>query len=533
MSQSRELQAFFGPEALRYGRTLVHMNHLRIVQERTLENCEIEVFGKAMDVFNFVNKPRLVIDPGSGKVLDASCDCNEGRFGGRCEHCAALALALMGEQPPVQPGPTETDAPVPEPSPVPAPEPEPEPEQAAPSEPAPEPEPVEVPEQEHRSMRILFGTSRQDGTELIWQPNDTQQVFHMNTGIIGTMGTGKTQFTKSMVLQLWRNRVDNYDGSPFGILIFDYKGDYNELKTDFVEAVDARVLKPYRLPFNPFALTKGRSFKPRLPIHTASEFKNTISKIFRLGPKQQQFLLDCISKAYTARGILPDAPETWDRPAPTFADVYAIYDRERGSTVDSLTAAMNKLDQFSIFESDSARVGSFARLMHGVVVIDISSYDEDIQNLIVAITLDQFYAQMQALRSSKTDGRFRQLRNLILVDEADGFMAKGFSSLLKILKEGREFGVGVILSTQSLSHFAHDSEDYSRYVLTWVVHNTGDLKRRDVEYVFKLPAKSREIEAIYGEIKQLEIHQSIVKISNENPVAIQDKPFWQLVQTEE
>ena len=36
-------------------------------------------------------------------------------------------------------------------------------------------------------MRILFGTNEQNGEEVIWKPNDTTQLFHTNTGIIGTM----------------------------------------------------------------------------------------------------------------------------------------------------------------------------------------------------------------------------------------------------------------------------------------------------------------------------------------------------------
>ena len=51
-------------------------------------------------------------------------------------------------------------------------------------------------------MNILFGTNEQDGKSVLWTPNDTSQLFHTNTGIIGTMGTGKTQFTKSMITQL-------------------------------------------------------------------------------------------------------------------------------------------------------------------------------------------------------------------------------------------------------------------------------------------------------------------------------------------
>lgn len=72
------------------------------------------------------------------------------------------------------------------------------------------------------------------------------------------------------------------------------------------------------------------------------------------------------------------------------------------------------------------------------------------------------------------------------------------------------------------------SDDYSRYVLTWAVHNVSDLKLRDVEYVFKLQPKSPEISSTYGAIKALSKHESIVKFSEETPFALRDQAFWQL-----
>ena len=108
-------------------------------------------------------------------------------------------------------------------------------------------------------------------------------------------------------------------------------------------------------------------------------------------------------------------------------------------------------------------------------------------------------------------------------------MKENFPSLRKIMKEGREFGVGTVLSTQSLSHFIGGSDDYSRYVLTWIVHNVSDLKQRDVEYVFKLQPKSPDIETYYSAIKGLYKHESVVKLSNDKPVKIKDRAFWQLV----
>lgn len=386
------------------------------------------------------------------------------------------------------------------------------------------------PMEERQGMEILFGEDVSNGKELLWLPNDTNKVFHTNTGIIGTMGTGKTQFTKSIITQLYRDQAHNFDGSPLGILIFDYKGDYNESKEDFIAATNAKVLKPYHLPFNPLALTKAKVFKPLLPIHTANAFKDTLSKVYGLGAKQQNTLFSCITQAYSAKGIKAGDPSTWGNIPPTFDMVYNIYlNDEEIKKTDSLAAAMEKLHQFEVFEGDPTKTLSLFDLLKGVVVVDLSGYDSDIQNLIVAITLDLFYSQMQASGSSKMDHQYRQLTKLILVDEADNFMSEEFPALKKILKEGREFGVGTILSTQFLKHFG-TSDDYAKYILTWVVHNVADLKQSDVEFVFKTEAKSSETQRLFNDIKGLQKHHSIVKIGTSKPCYIKDKAFWELYQ---
>ena len=383
--------------------------------------------------------------------------------------------------------------------------------------------------EEERNMQILFGVNEKNNKEVYWYPNDTDKVFHTNTGIIGTMGTGKTQFTKSMITQIYRESKYNVDGKKVGILIFDYKGDYNKSKTDFIEATNANVYELYHLPFNPLSVIKAKNSKPMLPLHTANSLKVTLAKAFGLGIKQETLLRDLIMEAYEKRGIIKNKPKTWDNPAPTLKDVYDIYVNREDLKEDSLYAAFSNLIDFEIFEPDSLETKSLFELIDGVNVIDLSGYDPDIQNLVVAITLDLFYSQMQAYGHSGVKGNLRQLNKLILVDEADNFLSKDFETLKKILKEGREFGVGTILSTQLLSHFSTGENKYSDYILTWVVHNVAEINPKDAKYIFNAQAKSDQ-EVICNKIKSLSKHYSLVKMGDsDRPIFMKDRAFWELV----
>ena len=373
------------------------------------------------------------------------------------------------------------------------------------------------------SMKILLGHNPKDNSSVHWYPNDTEQLVHVNTGIIGTMGTGKTQFTKSLITQLFRQQYNNFDGRPLSMLIFDYKGDYNLSKEDFVRATRAKVLGLHNLPFNPMSL-RGLKVKPQLPYHVASAFANILTKIYHLGPVQNNLLLDSIIRAYNRRGITSD-PDTWNRPAPTFEDVYQIY-QEGTPKQDALYSAMYALHQFEIFEKDPAKTQSLFAMLDGVTVLDLSGYDSRIQNLTVAITLELFCSQMLGSGSSRSNAKYRQLTRLILVDEADNIMSEGFPALKTIMKEGREFGVGTILSTQSLKHFGIGEEDYASYILTWVVHAVPDLKKSDVEYLLK--TAPGQAEQLSQEIARLPKHHSIARVGNTDPVFMEDTPFWKI-----
>ena len=350
--------------------------------------------------------------------------------------------------------------------------------------------------------------------------------MHTNTGIIGTMGTGKTQFTKSLITQLNANANKNIGDEKLGILIFDYKGDY--IKEDFTTKTNATVLNPYQLPYNPLALDATESSKPMLPLHTANDLKETISNAFNLGNVQKQRLRDVIVEAYEDKGIQKANKDSWTRTPPTLGDVCDIYLSSEKNSQDSLYAAISNLSEFEIFEPDANKTQSLYSLIEGVVVINLSGYDESIQNLIVAITLDAFYTQMQRHGHSEIKGNLRQVKKMILVDEADNFLSKNFNSIRKILKEGREFGVGTILSTQFLNHFATSENEYSNYILTWVIHRVNEIKMKEVESLFSLDNKIQK-ENLIKTIKGLEKHQSIINLAGSEPILIKDKAFWELL----
>lgn len=373
-------------------------------------------------------------------------------------------------------------------------------------------------------LRIRVGQSVLAQQALYWEPTNTARFMNSNAGIIGTMGTGKTQFTKSVVTQLVRNQAQNVNGAPIGMLIFDYKSDY--VDDAFIQTTKAQKFQLSRLPYNPLSLFGD---KPMLPLHTAAGFAETMARAYGLGTKQQLKLESLIVQCYASVGIHPHDKASWSKTAPTIADVWTLFLNQEKVEEDSLYAALRKLATFEIFEPDATKATSLYDLISGVTVVELAGFSAEIQNLVVALTLDLFYAQMQKRGKPDIVGDFRQITKMILVDEADNFMSQDFPALRRILKEGREYGVGVILSTQDITHFKTAENDYSSYILSWVVHRVSQIKNADVKAIFNKDDKGDQ-EQLMEVIRKLEKHYSLYIDGEKHIQKMRDSTFWELVQ---
>ena len=379
-----------------------------------------------------------------------------------------------------------------------------------------------IPKVATEPLKVLVGHEKQTGEEVYWEPTNTAKFMNTNSGIIGTMGTGKTQCTKSVVTQLYRNQHNNVDGKPIGILIFDYKSDYVDDK--FLNATDGKKFNLHKLPYNPLSLFGDT---PMLPVHTARGFSETMGKAFNLGTKQQLKLRKLIGEAYDLAGIHKSDKSTWHKSAPTMADIWELFlDSEPAE--DSLYAALESVCELEVFEDDNTKCMSLYDLVDGITVVELAGYPSEVQNLVVALTLDLFYSQMQKQGKPEVQGDFRQVTKLVLVDEADNFMSQNFASLRKILKEGREYGVGVILSTQDITHFKTSENDYSAYILSWIVHRVAQIKNQDIKGIFNVDDKSEQ-ELLMKNIRELEKHTSLYINGEKQIKRIKDKAFWELL----
>jgi hypothetical protein len=369
-------------------------------------------------------------------------------------------------------------------------------------------------------ISLLVGTTV-DGFEAreLWLDISDTKLNQLNIGVVGDLGTGKTQLLKSLVLQIRKGAECNQGLAP-RFLIFDYKKDYSS--QDFVAATGARVVLPRHIPLNLFDISgAGESTAPWLD--RVKFFSDVLDKIFTgIGPVQRQNLKQAIKRAYEDRATAGQQP--------TIYDVHRQYKAALGNKADAPLSIIDDIVDSEMFEPDPKKIVSFSDFLDGAVVVALNALGQDdrTKNMLVAIMLNMFYEYMLRIEKRPYRGTSPQLRTIdafLLVDEADNIMRYEFDVLRKVLLQGREFGVGVILASQYLRHFkTGGGMDYREPLLTWFVHKVPNVTPQELGAL----GLTGEVAPLAERVKTLPNHHCLYKSVGIDGQIIRGKPFFEL-----
>jgi hypothetical protein len=302
------------------------------------------------------------------------------------------------------------------------------------------------------------------------------------------------------------------------VLIFDYKKDYGS--EEFVRAVDARVVRPQHLLLNLFDLSvASQSINPKLERYKF--FSDVLDKIYPgIGPVQRDRLKTAVKDAYA---------QSLEGTYPTIYDVHRNYVSALTSGPDSLSGILGDLVDMELFTPDASAVISPAEFLRGVVVISLSELgsDDRTKHMLVAIMLNIFYEHMLRIPKRPFLGSDRNMRvvdSMLLVDEADNIMKYEFDVLRRVLLQGREFGVGVILASQYLSHFKSGATDYKEPLLTWFIHKVPNIKPQELSALGL--SDSSGLPQLTEKIRNLGVHECLYKSYDIKGEFLHGAPFY-------
>jgi DNA phosphorothioation-dependent restriction protein DptH len=352
--------------------------------------------------------------------------------------------------------------------------------------------------------------------EVSWSPGVTD-LNQLNVGVVGDLGTGKTQLLQALLHKLRANPEHNRGVKP-NVLIFDYKHDYS--KKEFVQATGARVVNPFAIPLNMF--DASNALRRDAWLERSKFFSDTLDKLYSgIGPAQRQRIKEAVRRAY-------QRPASAHHKYPTIYDVFDEYTAMVAGNVDSPYAIMSDLVDGGYFARDPQQIVNFSEFIEGVVVFDLGSVGQDdrTKNMLVVILLNLFYEHMLQIPKKPFIGdspQYRFVDTMLLVDEADNIMSYEFDVLKRILLQGREFGVGVVLASQYLSHFRTTHENYAEPLLTWFVHKVPHITVRELEMIGLTRIDSGTVDRV----KKLQRHECLYKSLGVDGEFVRAQPFYE------
>jgi hypothetical protein len=270
-----------------------------------------------------------------------------------------------------------------------------------------------------KPIEVWFDPQRQD-----------KPLPNPHVAITGETGSGKTQATKALLRDL----------VPLGLpaLILDFKDDYSQV--DYVETEGLRLYDASfgGLPFNPMTPPIDPRSGRASPINHIHQLSEIVKRIYRLGDQQAFHLREAMKETYTIQGVAlqPFVPAEGQVYLP-FEATRDVLQREGHDALLGRLSPVFDLGLFAATEETTALVD----LLTEAAVIRLSQLPGDeVKNAVAEFLLMALYNHL--IRQAQP----RALRRLLVLDEAWRLVQSPF--LEPLMREGRAFGLGVIIATQ-------------------------------------------------------------------------------------
>ncbi|MEX5635474.1 ATP-binding protein [Parafrankia sp. FMc2] len=280
-------------------------------------------------------------------------------------------------------------------------------------------------------VRVPVGRTLPPEEDVVWE---AATIGSPHLFILGIPGQGKSETT----IRLLQGAAEG--GLP--ALVIDFHGQFSSdpRRPQSLRVQDAAA----GLPFSPFELTEtgGR--------HAYKMNALSISEIFAyvcgLGDIQRDVVYQALISRYEAHGHGQLTPSQGIPTLDEVRDAIVALEKERG--VANVLARCRPLLEYGLFTDNTGETAQ--DLIRDGLVVDLHGFAEVEQAQVAAgaFLLRKIYKDMF------TWGQTGELRLAIVLDEAHRLARD--ATLPRLMKEGRKFGVAVIVASQGLDDFHPD-----------------------------------------------------------------------------
>lgn len=322
---------------------------------------------------------------------------------------------------------------------------------------------------------------------------DQESYLNPHMIVLGTSGAGKSTTVKTLI-----SRRQDLFQTP--TIIFDYAGEF----APWVNSRGGTVLDMSKNTINPFDLGDA-TLADRIRSLT-----DMFEKICEFETINQRFaFVHYLNGAYAEKGFMINDQDTWKNKTPNLSDVISLIEKDipnlpmqKQAVLISLLSRIKELASgpFGIFGESNITIQS---LMQDFICIDLSKISNNVLKDAISYTVLQFIDSKMRL-----DGIQKQLKLVVVIDEA-WKLAKDQKSLpVVLIKEGRKYGYSIIISSQDAT------DDLAPQILsnagTAIIHRVTYPK-----YLNYLKDSYNLTELETEKIRDLPVGQAYIKIGND------------------
>ncbi|MEM9463604.1 MAG: DUF87 domain-containing protein, partial [Myxococcota bacterium] len=300
--------------------------------------------------------------------------------------------------------------------------------------------------------RIVLGRSTGTGSIVTWSPYPSAANPNPHVLIVGGSGSGKTYATLCLLAELSRRGLPS--------IVIDYGQGFSRkaLPDEFVSMVQVREIEVARdgIAMNPLSVLPGDVLGP---VNVGQRFADTVQRIYsQIGIQQHAALRDAIIVFLESSGIRKDDPSSWERVPPRFSELRThlqelAADKSNPGRryVSSVEAHISSLFVFNTFRRGGQQLDWSSFCDDGAVtVLQLRGLESTLSRVITEFLLWGLIGYVERSGPGK-------MRCFVSLDEAHNLPMSEGSPVEKLLREGRKYGVGLILASQQ-------PEDFSRVV---------------------------------------------------------------------
>ncbi|MBW3599490.1 MAG: ATP-binding protein [Planctomycetes bacterium] len=343
---------------------------------------------------------------------------------------------------------------------------------------------------------IHLGSDVENGDEVFWNPSAHTGAANPHVLILGESGFGKTYTIASLAAELTHQNIAS--------IVFDYGQGFSPatLPPEFVAATNPIELHASRdgVNVNPLQIFPSDLHGP---VNVAQRIADTFACVYkRIGVQQHAIVRQAVLDVMADANISPDAPESWEADLPMFnavqAKLRAYADDPTNAHARSAASAASHISTVFVFNTFRARGQRLAwsellRSGNRVIIIQLKGLEHSLERAVTEFLLWNLIGYIEALGPGP-------LRCFIILDEAHRLSFNPGSPVEKLLREGRKFGLGLILASQQPEDFG--SVAFAN-TATKIVFQVGDERSAISRQLHRKVRKHHSFGEIYDVITKL------------------------------